>query len=123
MIKPILNSVLAMVTCLMTGACFAQDMENMTLGNCGFAGSDFMTNHYSCHQIQRRSDNGIRKEALLQLASAAWGLITGQDSDQQDAADNFGKPQASLNEGQKLEPRFSLSAQSDEVLFTVAYEF
>lgn len=123
MLKPILKSVLAIVTCIMTGACFAQDADNLSLGNCGFAGPEFMTNDYSCQQFQQRSDSGIKKEALLHLVSVAWEFITGEDADTHAVAENFGRPQASLNEGQKFEPRFRLSAQSDEVLLTVAYDF
>ncbi|MDX1692670.1 MAG: hypothetical protein R3208_02825 [Ketobacteraceae bacterium] len=122
MVNPILKSVLAVLTCIMAGTCFAQDMSDVSFGNCGFAGPEFMTSDYNCHQIQQRSDNGVKKEALLHLASMAWDLITG-DTEEKDTAENFGVEQASLNEGQKLEPRFSLSAESDELYLTVSYEF
>lgn len=122
MVNPILKYFLAVVICVFSGVCLAQDMEDLSLGNCGFAGPEFMTTDYTCHQIQQRSDSGVKREALAHLASMAWGFLTGQETGQ-DTAENFGREANSLNEGQKLEPKFSLDAHGDEVFLTVAYEF
>lgn len=122
MVNPILKHFLAVVICVFSGVCLAQDSEDMSLGNCGFAGPDIMTTHYTCQQIQQRSDSGVKREALAQLASMAWGLLTGKQTTE-DAADNFGTEKESLNSGQKMEPKFSLDAHGDELFLTVAYEF
>lgn len=121
MARSILKYLLIAFTSLWGSACLAQDLNELGFGNCGFAGSDIMTSDYSCQQVQQRRDMSIEKEALVQLAAMAWDLLTGQE--ESDAASNLGPKPASLNDGQKLEPRFSLSAHSDEVLVTVAYDF
>lgn len=121
MARSVLKYLLIAFTTLSGSVCLAQDLNELNFGNCGFAGSEIMSSDYSCQQVQQRSDSGIKKEALVQLAVMAWGLLTGVSD--YDRATHLGPETASLNDGQRLEPRFSLSAQSDDVLLTVAYEF
>lgn len=122
MIKSVFKSMLALVTLVASSICSAENLSDLSLGNCGFAGPEFMTNDYNCHQIQQRSDTGIKREALVQLASMAWGWITGKSAEE-DPVEHWDQQQASLNKGNKFEPKFALKAHSDDVYLTVAYEF
>lgn len=104
--------------------CLAQDIHEVSLGNCGFAGPDYLTNDLSCDHFRGSSDTALKKEAALQLLTTAWKWITGQQADQGNPQSAYGYDQKNqLNKGQKFEPQFRLKAHSEDLYLVVAYEF
>lgn len=113
---------MGLVAMLFANLCIADDLANVSLGNCGFAGPEHLTDSFFCKESSNYSSNAVKKQAALQLVSMAWNWFTGAESNVAEQG-YLGKQQADLNEGQRLEPKFSLSAHSDELYLTVAYEF
>lgn len=104
----------------MANVCVAETKGDMHLGSCGFAGAEYLANDYSCNH-HSSSNYHIKKEAAKQILSMAWKWMTGAQPTNA-AAQYFEARGHKIADG-AIEPKFGVSAQSDELYLTVAYEF